>query len=205
MGALDDLGTPMTLRAMRASVDNPSPEAERTVNGTRPRTRLKALSERREQALEAERVRRCNRLAERATAGVEDADETLDLTTERIAGWVKAMSAGRLDPETVIDNIRQCPEVLTAITEVYDSAAKDAAAAAEFMEQDLADFEQDQLDRFSALADSLPRVTEAWLRGEDGAPDPLAEPKEADSAGVAEAAAAYARTARGGQRDQEDE
>lgn len=175
MARVNDPSARMTLAQMRAYLDNPPREAEQTSNGMKPVRRVKNLADHRETALRQTMLDRYTGLHARAVARVEDADETLELVEERIESWTKQMKAGRLSPEDVQKNIAQLPEVLKAINEEYDAAAGDAQSAHEFIDTEPADFERAELDRFPRLADSLPVVSESWLRGEPGAPDPLGD------------------------------
>jgi hypothetical protein len=178
MSGLDDTSVKPTLRQFDAALENTSPDWERTINGNKPKKRWKDLRDRRAQALRAEQVRRYTGLHEVATQKINDADETLDLLEEQIDKWFKALKAMRLGPDEGMSNVKASTPVVQSCIRDYESAAKDAEAATEFIDQPVEDFEEDQLARFPSLRQSLPVVTNAWLAGEPGAADPLAAPPE---------------------------
>ncbi len=152
---------------------NPPPEAQQRVNGDTPLGRVERLRERWERQERAKQIERYNALHERTEAEVEDADETLDLIPEKVASWVAAMEAGTLDPEQVMRNIAELAPVITAIQETYANAQRDAEEATAMIDTDPATDAKQRAERFPSLRRSGPYVTEAWLRGDPNAPDPL--------------------------------
>jgi hypothetical protein len=180
MGVFDAVGTPVTLQQMREWCENPPQGAEQVFQGQSARHRGEAFTARYEESLWSTMVERRNSLRDRAAARVEDADATLDLTEDTIAKAAKDLRSGRMTPEQVLTFVRQIPPVLTSVMGDLDASRDDGAAAAAFMEQDPADFQKAELERFPTL--QVPRVTEAFLRGNPGAPDPLAPPRDLDGA-----------------------
>jgi hypothetical protein len=180
MDVFDAVGVPMTLAQLRAWCENPPPGAEQIFNGQSAHKRGQDLEPRYEESLWNIMVGRRNTLHERAVARVEDADATLDLTEETIEKAVKALQSGRMLPEEVLEVLRQIPPVLDHVRQDLDASRDDAVAAEEFLDQDPADFQRAELERFPTL--QVPRVTEAFLRGDPSAPDPLAPPRDPDGA-----------------------
>jgi hypothetical protein len=176
MAALDDVGVPVTLWQWRAWCQNPPPGAEQVSQGQSAHKRGEAFAARYEESLWNTMIERRNTLHERAVARVEDADTTLDLTEETIEKTAKALRSGRKTPEEVLDIVRQIPPVLTSVMQDLDASRDDAVAAEEFLDQDPADFQKAELERFPTL--QVPRVTEAFLRGDKSAADPLDKPRD---------------------------
>jgi hypothetical protein len=178
-----DNGIQPTYADALAMGDNPPAGWEQVMNGQTPHKRWKDFTSRYGESIwNNVMVPRVAGLAERANARVEDADATLDLTEETIAKTAKDLGSRRMSPDEVLEVVRQIPPVLTTVMQDLDASAEDAKLAAAFLDQDPAEFQKAEIERFPQLRQALPRVTGAWLTGDASAPDPLAGPRDPDGA-----------------------
>ncbi len=177
MGDFTTLGQPFSLHAIEGYCESPPAPAQFKVNGSTAAERMARLGKRARSAMRAKQMDRYSALLDAAGEVTDDADEALDLLSERVTAWTRDMRSGQLDPDEVLQNIAECPAVLAWVTKSYASVAGDADAAMAMINMDPADYQTSLLERFPALEQSLPVVTEAWLRGDPGAQDPLADPR----------------------------
>lgn len=154
-------------------IANPPQEAQQRINGDTPLHRVELLRERWEKRMRGVQLQRFASLRDPRAEQIEDADDTLDLIPELARAWISDMDAGVLDPEQVLKNIAEIPAILQVIAQTYVDAERDAEAAYAMVDLSPADYTARLAERFPSLRDSGPYVTEAWLRGEPGAPDPL--------------------------------
>lgn len=181
-------GRRMSLAECERYRRNPPAEANQRANGSTPIQRMDGLTDAIRQLYRGRMEANTQRLADRAFERVEGADDLLDLIEERLDEWDSGLDSGRLTDGDIFDNLRGLHEPLAAARSEYDAAAADAEAGRAFLGQTEEEFEKQQIDRFPRLADSLPLVTEAWLRGEPDARDPLATPAPPDDGSKVDAA-----------------
>lgn len=177
-GVVGVLGEQLTLGAMSAYDESPPAAAQVKVNGRTPAQRMASLRQRRRAAIRRQQLDRREAVRNGAIERIEDADDTLDVLEERIDAWLTDMRSGALDPSDMLNRIGGCAPVVSAVRDSYKSVGRDRDAADAMIDTDPAEYEAELLQRFPLLQQSLPVVTEAWLRGEPGAADPLAEPAE---------------------------
>ena len=171
-------GKRFPLSAMSAYDESPPPAAQVKVNGRTPAERMASLRQQHRDAVRRKQLDRHGAVLSGSIERIKDADDTLDVLDERLDEWLTDMRSGALDPAAMLRNIGECAPVINAVRDAYDSVGRDREAADAMVDTDPVDYEAELLGRFPLLQQSLPVVTEAWLRGEPGAADPLAEPAE---------------------------
>ncbi len=154
---------------------NPPAEAQQISNGATPLSRVQGAWDRWQTRQRSVQLDRYQSLRESCAERVTEADEAVDVLKDRAEEWISEMESGDLEPDQVIKNIAEAMQVLRAVSQTYADAERDADAAYAMVDLTPIDYTTKLAERFPSMSDPSVYVTEAWLRGEPGAPDPLGE------------------------------
>jgi hypothetical protein len=164
-------GQRFTLRRTDDWLDNAPAEAQALHGGVSAFQKVTGLRAAVITELNQKRIDRYGRIHEGAVQGV---TELTDWGGEALREIETACTRMRQtgDPAEVIQiairRLNMLPRVVAAVEELV----KDEEAANALVDMDVRDFQEQEIERFPALAQTLPLVSDEWLRNEPGAPNP---------------------------------
>lgn len=159
---LANVGEPVPLYAVQALVDDPPAHFS-----DKQKRRLASFADRYEQA-----IRKAQRDRYAAAMGV--VKETRDAITGSIedhSQHVKkihdAVAHGRMEPDDARKDLTATFREIKALRDRLEGLTRSERAAWDVTCLDADEYQVSRLERFPSLAQHLPRISQAWLDGED--------------------------------------
>ena len=161
-----------TIHNLREWVTNPGPDANQIINGKTPHDRGKHLLSQAEQRIRSKQIALYDTKRGEDESTVKVSCEVLDELNDWTEDMRKGLRRGTADPEDVMRKVAESMRQLRDFAVEAEAVGANAIAAAEMVDKDPADFEQEQIvDRFPSLRGAV--LTPAYLRGEE--PSPFAD------------------------------
>lgn len=157
-----------TIAELRAWLENPDPGAEQIVNGRTPYDRVSHLLTQAERRVRGQQLRVYETNRERDRQMIAMSCEVLDELEHAVEDLRRRLRRGTTDPTKVMQQVAESMRGLRDLAVDAEAIQANAVSAAEMVDTDPADFEQQRLQRFSAVRS--PVVTAAFLRGEESSP-----------------------------------
>lgn len=157
------------LREIDQWLENPQPGAEHVINSRTPYQRLQDLRERVERQVRGRQLSLYNSMREEKESDVEAMQEVLEELLDAVRTMRRDLTRGKTTPDEVMSLVGQSMSQLRDLAVNAESVERSGSLAAEMVDTEPADFEEQQQSRFPSLKYG-PVITAAFLRGEEDNP-----------------------------------